>query len=263
MKKFFVTLSVFIIIAALGLYFGWAQLGVPPDSYGLLRSKTHGIDTRLIKPGEFRWVWYKLIPTNATTVTFRLNPVHYELSAHNTLPSGKMYAVFAGVDENFSWEINAVFSFRLKPESLISLVTAYNIGTQDELAYYENDIAKQIEAFLLRRINTDDISSQLTEDLLFNGESPLLEQEIGEQFPLITDFSLNTKSVQFPDFALYRLIKGLYENYISFQKDSISADMLGQTKNRVESYRRISELEQYGALLSKYPILLDYLALEK
>jgi hypothetical protein len=263
MKKFFTTFFVLVVLAALGLFFGWAQLGVPPDSYGLIRSKSHGIDTSLVKPGEFRWVWYKLIPTNVTTAVFRLNTVNYEFSAHNTLPSGKVYAAFAGIDEGFSWEIRAVFSFSLRSEALIPLVTAHNIGTQEELDRYQNDLAGQIEAFILRRINGDDEFSHHIEALLKEGESPELEREIQEQFPLIAHFSIRIKSAQFPDFALYRQTKGLYENYIAFQKDYLSGGLQEKAQIRVESFRRFDELEQYGALLTKYPILLEYLTLER
>jgi hypothetical protein len=255
MKKFFTTLLVLVIIAGIGLFFGWAQMGVPPDSYGIIRSKTHGLDTRLVKPGEFRWVWYKLIPTNVTTTIFRLNSVDHVFSAYNSLPSGGIYAAFAGIGGDFSWEIRAAFSFSLRPETLISLVTTDNMGTQEELERYQTAIARQIETFILSRMD-------LLEDLLQNGESPELEQAIQEQFPAISHFSLTVQSARFPDFTLYRQTKELYEHYITLQKEFLHDDLREKAKTRVESFRRFDELEQYGALLTKYPILLEYLALE-
>jgi len=263
MKKFFTTLFFLIVLAALGLFFGWAQQGVPPDSYGIIRSKTYGVDPNLVKPGEFRWIWYKLIPTNVTTSVFRLTPVNHEFSADNTLPSGKIYAAFAGINESFSWQIRATISFSLRSESLISLVSANNIGAQEELTRYQNDIAEQIQAFILRRINTDEDFSHQIEALLKEGESPELEREIQGNFPFITDFSLKVKSVQLPDFALYRQTKELYESYVVFQKNYLSGDLREKARSRVDSYQRFDELEHYGELLTKYPILLEYLALEK
>ena len=263
MKKFFTTLFFLIILGALGLFFGWAQRGVPPDAYGLIRSKTHGTDDKLVKPGEFRWVWYKLIPTNVTTSVFRLNPVNYEFSAYNTLPSGKVYAAFAGINESFSWEIRAAFSFSLDSDALVPLLAANNISTQEELTRYQNDIAGQIQAYILRRINVDDDFFRQIETLLTEGESPELEREIQAQFPFITNFSLKVKSAQFPDFALYRQSKKLYEDYIAFQKDYLSGGLQANAQSRIESHRRFDELEQYGALLTKYPILIEYLTLQK
>jgi len=256
MKKFLGTFLILAILAALGLFFGWAQQGVPPDAYGLIRSKTHGLDARLVKPGEFRWVWYKLIPTNTATAVFRLNPVSYEFSARGTLPSGRIYAAFAGMEDDFSWELRAAFSFSLRPEALVPLVTGRNIGDQDELARYERDLAADIEAFILRRMNA-------LEGLLKDGENPELEREVAGQFPLIENFSLRVKSAQFPNYDLYRQAKGLYEQYIALQRDMMSDELREKARSRIESYRRFDELEQYGALLTKYPVLLDYLALER
>jgi len=256
MKKFLATLTILAILAALGLFFGWAQQGVPPDAYGLIRSKTHGLDTRLVKPGEFRWVWYKLIPTNATTAVFRLNPVSHEFSAQGALPSGRVYAAFAGVEGDFSWDLRAAFSFSLRPDALAPLVTARNIGDQEELARYEQEVAADIETFILRRMDA-------LEGLLKDGESPELERAVQGQFPLIENFSLRIKSAQFPDFEQYRQARGLYEQYIALQRDMMSGELREKARSRIESYRRFDELEQYGALLTKYPILLDYLALER
>jgi len=252
MKKFLVTLLFLVILAGLGLFFGWAQQGVPPDSYGFIRSKTHGLDTHIIKPGEFRWVWYKLIPTNASTVVFRLNPVNYEFSSQGTLPSGRLYAAFVGMEDDFSWQLRAAFSFTLRPEALAPLLSAQTISDQESLARYEQELAGDIELFILRRIDA-------LEGLLRDGESPELEREIQGQFPLITNFSVRVKSAQFPHFALYRQAQELYEQFVTLQKDMMSGEMREKAKNRIDSYHRFDELEQYGALLTKYPILLDYL----
>ena len=263
MKKFCTSFFVLIIFASVGLFFGWAHLGVPPDAYGIIRSKTHGIDSRLVKPGEFMWVWYKLIPTNAQTTIFRLNPVRHEFSARNTLPSGNTYAAFAGITGNFSWAISASFSFSLQPESLVSLVTVNNISSQEELVSYGNDLAKQIEAYILRCMNYDDTFAEYIEELLKNGESPELIQKIQQEFPAIIYFSIQIKSATLPDFALYRQAKELYEVYVAIQKEQIPVDLQNKTKDRIEAYHRFYELEQYGLLLTRYPVLLDYLKINE
>jgi hypothetical protein len=262
MKRFFSTLFFILLVAGLGFFFGWAQMGVPPDSVGVIRSKTHGVDPRPVRAGEFRWVWYKLIPANARTDVFRLNTVNREFSAKNNLPSGPVYSAFYGVEGGFSWQMNAAFSFNLRSESLIPLVTAYNISTQDELEALERDIADQIEAFILRRSNSGgDFTGQI-EDLLKNGGSSGLTAEIGKAFPPVTGFSLRVKSADIPDFNLYLQIKSLYDEYIAGQKQYISESLKEKSMERVGTFLRFGELEQYGALLTKYPILLEYLELE-
>jgi hypothetical protein len=262
MKKFFITLFVLIVLAALAVFFGWAQMGIPPDAYGVIRSKSHGIDPQLVSPGEFRWVWYKLIPTNVKTAIFRIKPASREFFAKDTLPSGAVYQNFAGIGDGFAWEIKAGFSFSLKPEALVELVTDHNIDGQAELTHYEYDLAAQIEAFILRSMNADDDFAGHIEALLKNGESPEFEREILNAFPMLAAFSLWVKSAVVPDFALYRQLKELYENYIVLRKAHLGNELEEKAQKRVESQLRYDELEQYGILLTKYPILLEYLALE-
>ena len=262
MKKFLATIIVLLILAALGFFFGWAQLGVPPDAYGLIRSKSHGTDTILVKPGEFRWVWYKLIPTNAETVVFRLNPVSRTISARNTLPTADTYLAFTGIQGDFSWELSGSFSFTLSPDAIIPLVATYNIGTQEDLARHEDDIAAQIEAFILNRMNYSEEFVMQIEAMLKNNADSQFEREILRRYPQITNFSFVVKSVKLPDFTLYRLAKGLYDEFIARQREFISAELSEKAQSRVDTYNRFEELERYGVLLSKYPVLLDFLAIE-
>ena len=246
MKKFLIIFFLLLILG-FGFFFGWANLGVPADSFGIVRSKTHGIDPRLVKPGEFRWIWQKLIPANTKTSVFRLAPVNYEFSANNTLPQGAVYGLFAGVPADFSWEMNAVFSFTIKPDALIPLAKTHNISSQEDLENYETKTAEQIEAFIIRRMNIQKEYVMHIEELLKNGESAELEKDIMEHFENIENFTISIKTSKIPDYDLYFQAKELYESFLAKQKD------------HSESHERFFELERYGILLSKYPILLDYL----
>jgi len=243
------------------LFFGWAQLGIPPDGYGVIHSKTHGLYPRLVQPGEFQWIWYKLIPTNTETTVLHLNPVNHTFSAENTLPSGKIYSTFAGLKDDFSWKINAAISFSISPDAIIPLFNANTISSQEDLTNYEKEIAEQIESVILRRIEQEENFGQI-ETLLKDGENPDFEKQILSQFPFLHNFSLKVKSATFPDFALYRQAKGLFENYMVVQKEYASGDIREKAKDRIDSMFRFDELELYGSLLTKYPVLLEYLALE-
>ena len=261
MKKFLAWFFFLLILSGAGFFFGWAHRGVPPDSYGVIRSKTHGIDQNLVKPGEFRWVWYKLIPTNAQTYVFRLDTVNRSISAKDTLPSGRTYSIFAGMTEDFSWELNAVFSFSLDPEALIGLVTVNNIGTQEELDQYAAAITDQVENYILRRMNSNEFVSNI-EILLNNGEDKRVEREILEHFPQISYFSLIVQSVKIPDFDVYAYARELYAEYIAMQKDFLTGDVEERARARADFFGRFGELELYGELITRFPLLLNYLELE-
>jgi hypothetical protein len=262
MKKFFTTLLVLVIIAGVMLFFGWAQLGIPPDGYGVIRSKTHGLYPNLVQSGEFLWIWYKLIPTNTETTVLRLNPVNYDFTAESELPSGRIYSAFAGIRGDFSWRINAVLTFSISPDAVIPLFMANTVNSQEDLTRYERDVARQIEAVILRYIGQEDLSGEV-EALLKDGENPWFGREIMKQFPFLRNFSLRVKSARFPDFELYRQAKALFDNYMTVQKEYASGDMRERAKSRMDAMFRFDELELYGALLTKYPILLDYMTLEK
>jgi len=265
MKKFFVFLLFLLILGGAAFFFGWAQLKVPVGSYGVVQSKTHGVDQRVIKSGDFRWIWYKLIPTNVVIVSFSLEPENYSININNTLPSGSTYAEFAGISADFSWEIKASFSFRLNQDYIVQIVSENNIYSQDELRTYSRNLSEKIEALILRQMVTLD-NTQLEE--LFSGGTPsgsstLVEQEVKRQFPQINDFSFTVSSCKFPDFVLYRQVRRLYEEFLEKQQEHISAVLGNRAQNRIETQLRFAELEHYGQLLEKYPILLEYLALEK
>lgn len=262
MKKFLATVIVLLLLCASGFLFGWAQMGVPPDSYGVIRSKSHGIDPQLVVPGEFRWVWYKLIPTNARMSVFRLAPVSRTVSASGTLPAADAYSRFTGIQGDFSWEIKAAFSFSFSPEALIPLVAATNIDTQEDLSRHENEIADQIRNLIINRMNHSEEFAMQIESLLINNESPAFAQEIMRQFPGISNFSFTVQSAKLPDFALYRMAKGLHEEFLAMQKAHIALGVDEMASNRAEVFNRIEELGLYGALLNEFPILIDYLQLE-
>jgi hypothetical protein len=118
MKKIFGLFIVLLLLGGTAFFFGWAQLKVPPGSYGIMRSKTHGLDPQLIQEGDFRWVWYKLIPTNVSIAVFSPTQISGAIRAEGRLPSGALYASAAGLPMDFSYEVTGSFSFSLKASAL-------------------------------------------------------------------------------------------------------------------------------------------------
>jgi len=257
MKKFFITLLILIILGGTGFFFGWTQFAVPPGAYGVMSSKTHGIDPQLIKPGEFRWVWYRLIPTNTTISVFRIEPVHRDISIHSTLPSGNVYSIFAGNQVNFDWNFYGSFAFTLKSENLVSLSSDRKINSQGELNEYQQILADEIESFIILCLNSPGDANELEE--LLAGSSETLERQVLGRFPILESFSCIIKNANFPDFILYRQVRGLYEEFVSAQREITASTLIKRAESRIDSMFRLGELERYGELLSKYPILLEYL----
>jgi hypothetical protein len=263
MKRFFTLLFILIILGGTGFFFGWAQLSVPPGSYGVMRSKTHGVDPRIIREGEFRWVWYKLIPTNVKTVVFSPDKVSRTVRSSGSLPSGGVYASLAGIEADFSWEIAGQFSFSVKGEALPSLAVSENIGSGEDLQSYENTLADRIEAHILDFLVSSGEDSGRIEALLASGSVPGLTESVSRAFPEIEGFTCLVKSSRYPDYALYRSLRSRYEDYLTQQELGFRNLLSGEAESRALSRQRLDELSRYGELLTRYPILLQYLALEK
>jgi hypothetical protein len=269
MRKFFITLFILLVFGGAGFFYGWAQLGVPPGSYGVMRSKTHGLDPRLVREGEFRWVWYKLIPTNVIIDTYRLSRVERRVSFQGSLPSGDTYTAFAAstgipdIKADFSYELSVDISFSLKADSLVSLIRENNISGQAELESFQESLGREIETFVLGWLNNPDGNQEEIQALLAAGSSPRLEGAITGHFPAIENLGCRIGASRFPDYRLYRQLQGLYEEYLAKQQEYLDGSSGGSPERRIDSRFRLDELARYGELLTKYPILLEYLNLEQ
>ncbi|MDR1248687.1 MAG: hypothetical protein LBK63_05215 [Treponema sp.] len=263
MKKMLGLLIALMVLAGAAFFLGWAQLPVPSGSYGVLRSKTHGLDPAVIREGEFRWVWYKLIPFNAVTLIFAPNLISVPVSVSGTLPLAETYASKTGIAEDFSYYIEADLSFSVKPASLPSLTLTRGIKDQAGLEEYENSLAREIDFFAREWLEAYAAQEQLDgasgEGL--RGVAARLEGEIGRTFPDVENLSYAIHDARMPDFALYAMARSLYGDYLDRQRELLGAEISGEAERSLSALLRFDELEKYGELLTKYPVLLQYLAL--
>jgi hypothetical protein len=265
MKKalgFFIVLS---ILAGAAFFFGWAQFPTAPGSYGALRSKTHGMDPTVIRAGEFRWVWYKLIPTNTETLIFTPRRVSVPVAVRGTLPLADTYAEKTGITADFSYALEADLSFSIKPDSLPSLALTRGVTDQAALEEYEQSLARELDFFARERL-----AAYAAQDQISGGPEPLgdlravsarLEGELGSEFPDVENLSYDIRSAKMPDFALYATARSLYDDYLALQKELLGGEIAERAEQSFNEQLRFAELEKYGALLTKYPVLLQYLEL--
>lgn len=265
MKKFIFFLLFLLIAGGTAFFFGWTHLNVPPGSYGVIRSKTHGLDTNIVREGEVRWLWYKLIPKNVKITVFTPETVKYPIRSSGSLKSGDVFASLAGMNADFSWDIKGELSFNIRPESLPELTARENIKDDADLKNAETRLADRLGAQALQRIISyiDNGDENKMESLLFGASLPDLENDLVRDFPEIENLNCSIQITRYPDFALYRTVRELYQEYMARQSAVLKPDIAREAENRLESRLRMDELTKYGELLTKYPILLQYLALEK
>jgi hypothetical protein len=264
MKKALGLLIVLCILVGAAFFVGWAQLPVPSGAYGVLRSKTHGTDPAVIREGEFRWVWHKLIPTNVTILIFTPNQVSFPVSVGGTLPLAEVYAEKTGITADFSYNIEADLSFSIKPGALPSLTLTRGVTDQAVLEDYEKSLAREIDFFARERLEAYTSQGQFSDGPPYSdlrSASAYLEGEIAGAFPDVENLSYVIRSAKIPDFALYAMARSLYGDYLKRQTELMGAEIAARAERSFDALFRFEELERYGELLTKYPTLLQYLEL--
>jgi hypothetical protein len=259
MKKFFIILIILIALGAGCFFAGWAQMPVPHNSYGVLRSKTHGLYKEVITDGKFTWLWYKLIPANTEISVFSIKNQTISVEAEGILPQAETYASFAGLKTSFSWQVSGNVFFTLDPSLLPVIAEQFHISNQTELDAYSDELRTQLEPFIEQRLAYYCGQQETLEQInTVSGYKPLTD-DIKAEFPYVSVISCSLSVKQFPDYKLYNSAKEVYENYISQQRDILNTRINANAAGRINSQFRLDELARYGELLTKYPVLLDYL----
>ena len=262
MKKFIGILLVIVILGlgAGGFFLGWVQWRIPPGSYGVVRSKFFGVEDQLVQEGQFRWLWYKLIPTNVEITVFTPSLVVRQIHASGMLPSGDVYGSFADLNLDFSYEISGVYSFMIKSSALLSLIKNQGINSQEALVGYEKTVADAIDAFIMQQFRNSSMGN--LETIFASGTMESIDDAILAAFEDIENFSSTLRIIQNPDLELYQSVREHYSSYVARQYAILEEELQGSIKQDLDFKFRLEELANYGELLTKYPILLEYLALE-
>ena len=219
MKKFLISLFILIIFSAFVFFFGWTQYQVKPGEFGVVISKTNGIDETPIQNGEFSWYWQFLLPTNAILKTFTVEPVFVTKQIKGTLPSGDFYASYTP-KETFDYSFEFSMSLTVSEQNVITLLKEDKITTQNDLSQYISNcadtIAQLAASFYLKKIQDNPnfrLESVKRDELLraikFYEDCPLIE---------LMNFSLVSSKV--PDFELYDKLKlRFFENSIELNTE--------------------------------------------
>ena len=262
MKKI---ISVIILLVSAGVVFflGWAQFSVPVGSFGVLRSKTHGTSNELVKEGKLRWVWYKLIPKNVEITVFSIKESTVPLDFSGVLPSGDTYSTLAGLKTDFSYSFSGTLTYKLKAESLPALSDRENLLSQADLDAYISRLSRDIENHAKALLWTYGENEKALKEAQETGNITGLEKALVSAYPDIEIVGCTVKTLRFPDFVLYNEVRELYRDYLTAQRTDLRNTIGQMAAENIQNRRRVDELVGYGELLTKYPILLQYLALEK
>ena len=219
MKKFLISLFILIIFSAFVFFFGWTQYRVKPGEFGVVISKTNGINETPIQNGEFSWYWQFLLPTNAILKTFTVEPVFVTKQIKGTLPSGDFYASYTP-KETFDYSFEFSMSLTVSEQNVITLLKENKITTQNDLSQYISNcadtIAQLAASFYLKKIQ-DNPNFRLES---VKRDELLREIKFYEDCPLIELMNFSLVSSKVPDFELYDKLKlRFFENSIELNTE--------------------------------------------
>lgn len=261
MKKAIFVLFLLIISAGAVFYFGWVQFSVPAGHYGVMISKTGGVNTSPVEPGVFRWQWELLLPTNAEILEFDLAPVTHTETVSGTLPSGSLYSRMIEGSPDFSWEITCETVARVSPSMLPVLVEYHAVRDQEALEEWAHKSLSETTRNL-----TDTAISSVVRNLAATGAirfdpgefTHTIATALQETTPDLEVISVSVQSGRFPDLALYHTAAQTYETYQNQRRILWTQTATTEAADSVSDYLSFERFSRWGELLTKYPILIDF-----
>ncbi|MBB6479104.1 hypothetical protein [Spirochaeta isovalerica] len=256
-------LSFLLFFGAAGtlFWFGWVQFELPENTYAVLFSKTSGYDSKVLEPGRFIWKWERILPTNSKLIKFLVETRSTELEYIGELPSGDLYKSFIPENPDFSYHMTFHISYRLIEERLPELLQKGDLDSGDMESFYNEAEAEYL------KILKEGTGDYFTENLSINSSSygeleiALLEK-LKSRYTYLEIRSFVVKYINFPDLELYRTAKDMYAQILERRKNAEIATEKWAIESKVNLDTKIEILTKYGELLSKYPILVDYFALD-
>lgn len=265
MKKLLSTFLVVILFGGAAFVIGWTQLYIPAGSYGVLVSKTGGINPSTIKPATFRWSWERLIPTNAKILAFDLSPVKTSAACTGTLPSGGLYSGMLEGNPDFSWDIRVDVTARVKSDLLPELVERLNVRDQTSLDQWTRDRVAALADGAGKAAIGEAVASALASPASTPASSlESIGDDVARRISFVSSelevLSVSVTSSRTPDVAMYRLASDAYASYQKRRSELLSKTAVEESDNSVAEYLQIERFSKWGELLTKYPILIEYLA---
>ena len=263
-KKGFISFVFLILLAAVCFVLGWMQLYVPVGKYGVLVSKTSGVDPQIIQAGDITWKWQRLIPTNTQLYVFEDKNIKNVITSRGTLPSADIYSSLIEGRPDFSYTFTFEIDVSVKPETLPSLVKNSDIKSDEDVSAYlvkaTNDMADKAAAFLLDELS---VSKEVYASS-FSDDPGILEYvRNATTYKGISVNGIKLVTSKFPDVILYNTAKEVYEAYLAGVKNALLETTESQIELASDDFLLIERFGKLGKVLTDYPILIDYLAVTR
>lgn len=261
MKRLLVVLVLLIVVGGVCFYFGWLQIRLDEDSYGVVFTKTRGWEETVLLPGSFEWRAERLLPTNLSLHVFPLETQVFQTTLRGSLPAATTYAALLETSGAFSFAVTVGVSYQIDPERLPQLAKDDGLRAEGLSAYYS-----QVEAEI-QQVVSESVTGTLVSTLPPLSASGAirenLEEVLGRRFDALRILSVSVTRLDLPDLDLYEETKSRYTEVLDARTEALKAAALDQANVQAELDAGLERLERYGEILERYPILLDYFTLSQ
>lgn len=257
-----IVFSLIILILAAGavFYFGLVSFQLEEGDYAVMFTKTHGYETDPLVPGVFNWRWQALIPTNMTLHTFSLETRTVPIRRSGNLMSSELYGSLIPESPDFSWNIDLDVVYRILPQALPKLVSdgLLSGGIEEWYAHYESRIVAETDEIMEKSVVGDAAENLMNPIALGN----LIRDTLAASREEVEIISVGINAVSVPDMALYARARELYFQLMDARETAIAAAESQSIEREDAADSRMRILENYGRILTEYPVLIDFFSLE-
>ncbi len=256
-KKLFNSIFLILIISIFGFafWFGWEQLELSENSYGIAFTKTSGWSNKIFSSDNFNWSFEKIIPNNYTLHIFNIEDKMLNYQTTDQLPSGKLYAEFSNISQsNFEFKYNVAGNFRIKKESLLNFVKNGTF-TSDNFESWLNSTLETVQFDLKSYIRERVINNEV---ITLNSSS---REYLSDKYNYLSFSEINI-NVNQPDILLYNLTRNRYIQNLEAQKTADEKYLVEMLKQKNSEKIKLDLLKEYGEVFTKYPIMIEYLKVD-
>lgn len=260
MGKFLVVLFILIICAITVFYIGWISFQIDDHEYGVIFSKTQGWDPDIIMPGEFRWHWGRLIPTNVNLYKFTIQTERSHISISRQLPSAEHYSLYLEGNPDFSIAAEAIVEWELDPYRIPYLAAERNIRPEDQETI-NSELSEKL-SFWFEQLFEASLRN-FSQETIFDSAVQLenISADLQDRIPEIRILSVSVQNMKFPDLSLYESGRLLYRELVESRREAIQQANAAVLFEELIMERQLEALRTYGQIITEFPLLLDYFLL--
>lgn len=257
--KHILILTVFLLISGTIFYFGWIQIKLPENTYGIAFTKSNGYLNKIYEPGKFSWDFRKLIPTNFKLLKFKLSAQQLEIDEQGQLPFGNIYSEYLPGMPDFSYHFRYFLTYNIKPDHFPTMVEDFKLEP-DQMSQRYTAINASIQLFIV------DFYKNKAEDSnysikLFESSNEILNEllpVLSKNFPALEIIEFIPAEISIPDVLLYSKAKEIYLSSLEIENKVISESRLKIAEQEIRDTANFETLKKYGELLNEYPSLIDF-----